>query len=285
MSLKLTAFALTFLLACSAQAEFPQKIKDFTHEFTVGLESLHYHYDETFKEHNKYMEFNGLNFGVNGSYQLTYKDIFFVRPEARIVYGHVDYKSPTIGQDTMKNAPNFIFETRLLSGLNFKPITSLLKFTLSPYIGIGYRYKSDDMSDMKSKNNLSGHKRVNKLWYVPLGIRFNHDFESRWFMQGLAEYDWMIQGRHLTYDKHCAPSPLVNKQKSGWGARGEILTGYHFDKTSVSFGPYINYWKIKKSSKFIHTYYSDSGAVYRNAPAWEPANMTHEMGVKLNFTF
>lgn len=251
MNHKITAFALTFLLACSAQAESPQKIKDFSHEFTVGLESLHYHYDETFKEHKKFMEDNGILYGINGVYQFTYKDSFFLLPEVRIVYGHVDYESARGRESSVNYIPTLIFETRLLAGV---PVKVSSQLTISPYTGMGYRYKSDDMSDLKSKDNIAGYKRVNKLWYVPLGMRFNHDFDNLWFMQGLAEYDWMIQGRHLTYDKHCAPSPLVNKQNSGWGIKGELLAGYHFDKVSVAFGPYLNYWKIKKSSNFIHTY-------------------------------
>jgi hypothetical protein len=94
-----------------------------------------------------------------------------------------------------------------------------------------------------------------------------------------------MKGEQLTYDKHSSPSPLKNKQKSGWGVKGELLVGHHFDKVSVAFGPYLHYWKIKKSNTIKHTYYSDSGAVYHDAPAWEPKNKTQELGVKLNFIF
>ena len=279
---KLKSIVLLALMSLSAVKADPTKKQDFTHEFTAGLESFDYHYDETFKKHKKFMEFNGLTFGVNGSYQLTYKNSFFVRPEARWAYGNADYKSSQGSDRNKHHIPSLIFETRLLVGVPFNVSSQL---TVFPHTGMGYRYKSDDMSDIKSKANIAGYKRVNKLWYVPLGMRFNHDFENSWFIQGLAEYDWMIQGRHLTYNKHFAPSPLVNKQKSGWGARGELLAGYHFYKASVAFGPYLNYWKIKKSSTERFTYYNDAGDDYPNTPGVEPANMTREMGIKLNFTF
>jgi hypothetical protein len=285
MRKKISIMAAVSALALTTVQAGQDQPQTYKHDFTVGLESLHYHYDETTPEHKNFMNDKGMLYGLNGAYQFTYKNAFFVRPEARIVYGHVDYESWRGEETKSRHIPSMIAEVRLLSGWNFKPITSLQKLTLSPYTGIGYRYKWDDSSDIKGKDNIAGYKRVNKLWYVPLGVRFNHDFENRWFMQGLAEYDWMIQGRHLTYDKHRAPSPTVYRQKSGWGLKGELLAGYHFDKASVSFGPYINYWKIKKSSTERITYHADDGVVFRDAPFWEPANMARELGVKLNFIF
>jgi hypothetical protein len=278
-------FFLVAFLIFSAQAEpLPSKEqpKEWAHEFTAGMESFKYHYRESEPGIEKYMQYDGMMYGVNGAYQLTYQDKVFIRPEARWGYGHADYSNCRGEEGDRHHTPSMIFEPRLLLG-SIIPITN--HFSLSPYTGVGFRYKWDDSSDIKSKDNVSGSKRINKLWYLPVGARFQYGFTDRWFVQGMAEYDWVMRGEQLTYNKRYSPSPLVNKQKSGWGAKGELLIGHHFDKVSVAFGPYLQYWKIRKSSTKVFTYYGDKGDDYPNTPGWEPKNKTQELGVKLNFIF
>jgi hypothetical protein len=278
-------FFLVAFLAFSSQAEpLPSKEqpKEWSHQFTAGLESFQYQYRESTPEHKKFMQYDGMIYGVNGAYQLTYKDRIFVRPEARGAYGHADYSTDEGEDEARYHTPSMILEPRLLVGGNI-PITT--NFQLSPYTGLGFRYKWDDSSDIKSKANVSGSKRINKLWYLPIGTRFQYDFSDRWFVQGLAEYDWIMRGEQLGYEKHSSPSPLVVKQKSGWGLKSELLVGHHFDKVSVAFGPYLQYWKIRKSNTITRTYYDDDGTIYYNQPVWEPKNKTQELGVKLNFIF
>jgi hypothetical protein len=279
-----TLFLVAFLVL-SAQAEpLPSKEqpKQWAHDFTLGLESFKYYYRESEPGREKYMQYDGMMYGINGAYQLTYKDMVFLRPEARVAYGHADYSNCRGEEGDRHHTPSMIFEPRLLVG-SIVSITN--HFSLSPYTGVGFRYKWDDSSNIKSKDNVSGIKRINKLWYLPIGTRFQYDFSDRWFVQGLAEYDWIMRGEQLGYEKHSSPSPLVVKQKSGWGLKSELLVGHHFDKVSVAFGPYLQYWKIRKSNTITRTYYDDDGTIYYNQPVWEPKNKTQELGVKLNFIF
>jgi hypothetical protein len=227
------------------------------------------------------MQDNGIMYGVNGAYQLTYKDMVFLRPEARVVYGEVDYKNWRGADHRNNGIPSMIVEPRLLGGGN---IHISPHFKLSPYLGVGFRYKWDDVSDMKSQANISGVKRINKTWYIPIGSRFTYNFNYQWFIQGMAEYDWFISGRQLSYAKERYPSPLVFKQKKGWGARGELLIGHHFDKVSVAFGPYMNYWKIEETKYVAYQWMSEWGEVFTGS-AYEPKNITKEIGLKLNFIF
>jgi hypothetical protein len=279
-------FFLVAFLIFSAQAEpLPSKEqpKEWAHEFTAGLESFQYKYNERTEEHKNFMQDKGMLYGVNGAYQLTYRGIVFIRPEARWAYGYADYNNWRGNQYNKSHIPSMIFEPRLLVGGNIPTNSSLI---LSPYTGVGFRYKWDDTTDVKNQANIPGYERVNKLWYLPVGTRLQYRFTDRWFMQGTAEYDWMIEGKQFGYSsKHFSPSPVVVKQKSGWGAKGELLVGHHFDKVSVAFGPYLQYWKIKKSSTKICTYYNDRGDDYPNTPISEPENETRELGVKLNFIF
>ena len=254
--------------------------KTFKHDFTVGIESFHYHYDETVNN-KKLMEDKGLLFGINGAYQLTYKNAFFVRPEARASYGFTEYSNPKGKDRNQPHTPNFLVETRFLTGWQFHPIKQL---TLAPYTGIAYRHKQDDSSQLKSKENIGGRKRINKLWYVPFGVRGQYDFSNCWFIQGMAEYDWMLKGEQLSYDTTRYPSPLVFKQKKGYGLKGEMLAGYRFDKVSVSFGPYVHYWNIEKT-KVVRCHSQDNAGRVYGGSSYEPKNTTKEIGAKINFTF
>ena len=277
--------SLLALLASSAQADsLPNKEQPnkWSHDFTLGLEGFKYHYDESTEEQPKFMQDKGVLYGAHGAYQLTYGDMVFLRPEARIAYGRTDYsnhKGPTYDKHSI---PAIVTETRLLIG---SPLAATSFLTLSPYTGIGYRHKWDDNTNIKNKVNALGLKRINKLWYLPVGARFEYKFNDQWFLQGMAEYDWVIKGEQLGYSKRYSPNPIVVKQKRGWGLKGEVLVGHHFNNVSVAFGPYIHYWKIRKSNTVRITYYSDSGVVFRNQPAHEPENKTMELGVKLSFVF
>ena len=274
--------ALLSLMMLSVVNADPVK-QDFTHEFMAGLESYKYHYGETTPKQSNFMQYNGVIFGVNGSYELTYKDRVFLRPEARVAYGFTQYTSYRNPKFPKASVPNLTFEPRLLVGGNLY-ISKNLK--LSPYVGLGYRYKSDDSRDIVCDKGIPlGRKRISQYYYVPLGSRLTYDFKDRWFIKAMAEYDWFISGRQLSYMKDRYPSPLVFKQKKGWGAKGELLVGHHFDKVSVAFGPYMNYWKIAKSNDVPNFTIVAGYPRPFSGIAREPRNVTKEIGVKLNFFF
>jgi hypothetical protein len=269
-------------MTLSAVNADPAKKQDFTHEFMAGLESYKYHYGESTPKHSNFMQYNGMMFGLSGSYELTYKGSVFLRPEARIAYGFTTYSNYETIKFPKASIPNLTFEPRLLVGGD---IYFSKNFKLSPYVGFGYRYKSDDGSNVVDNQNGRLTKRFSQYYYVPLGSRLTYDFKDRWFIKAMAEYDWFISGRHFEYfTDGTYPSPLVYKQKRGWGAKSELLVGHHFDKVSVAFGPYMNYWKVGKTKGVKNSINDELGLPlvgFRN----EPKNVTKEIGVKLNFYF
>ena len=279
MKIKIATCSLVALLGIQSVFGKESASQDYRHDFTVGLESFHYHYDETVDK-KKLMDIEGLEFGINGAYQFTYKDSFFVRPEGRVTYGFTEYSQPNDPLGNQPHAPDFLFETRFLTGWQFHPSKSVM---IAPYTGIAYRQKENDRSQVKGKDNLGGRKRINKLWYVPLGLKGQYDFDNRWFVQAMAEYDWMLKGEQLTYDTRDYPSPLNCKQKKGYGLKGEILAGYHFDNVSISGGPYAHFWQIGNSNKA--KYKSKEGRFTFEGESYEPKNSTKEIGLKVNFIF
>ena len=279
---KLQLMTISALMTLSAVSAEPAKKQDFTHEFMAGLESYKYHYGESKPNRPNFMQDNGVMFGINAAYQLSYRDCVFIQPEARAAYGLVDYTNDKHAKLSAASIPTFLFEPRLLMGGH---INLSKNFKLSPFIGIGYRYKSDDTSQIQSYQNQGGTKRLSQYWYVPLGSRLTYDFNDRWFVKVSAEYDWFISGRQFSYKKERYPSPLVFKQNKGWGAKGELLIGHRFDRVSVALGPYMSYWKIAKSKDVMtSTIVADYPRPFIGT-ACEPRNITKEIGVKLNFYF
>jgi hypothetical protein len=90
------------------------------------------------------MDHKGNLFGANTSYRLTWQEKLFMQPEGRILYGKHDYRTgrkEDVYRATKKEDPALLYETRLLVGGKM-PVFN--KLNLSPYSGIGYRFKSDD---------------------------------------------------------------------------------------------------------------------------------------------
>lgn len=279
------------------QAHNPQNRKDFTHDFTVGLESFKYHYGEKTPKQKNFMQLNGMIYGVNGAYQLTYRDTVLIRPELRWAYGRTDYSNPQ--GSVRENIPSIIIEPRLLLGVPFQATKQL---SISPYSGIGWRYKREDCTDILNQKQQAGWNRINKSWYIPIGTRFQYDINDRWDLRGFLEYNWFIRGSQSTYHKPFdavsdrgvpyryarIPSTTVYKQKEGWGAKAEMLVGYRFDKVGVAFGPYVHYLHIQTSSYAqLATRIEERGVVYNFPPtdSKEPNNTTKEIGLKVNFYF
>jgi hypothetical protein len=281
MRTKVITCSLVALLGVQSVSGQETPSQDYKHTFSVGLESFHYHYDETIDK-KKFMDIKGLEFGINGAYQLTYQDSFFVRPEGRVTYGLTEYSNAGGSVQDARHIPDFLFETRFLTGWQFHLANK--SAMIAPYTGIAYRQKENDGSDGKNKANLGGRKRINKLWYVPIGLRSQYDFTNRLFVQGMIEYDWMLKGEQLSYSTNYYPSPSVFKQKNGYGLKGELLMGYHFDKVSLSAGPFFNYYSIAKTKK-IRRYMKDEDGEVWNGDSYEPKNSSKEIGLKVNVTF
>ncbi len=263
----------------------------FKHEFSLGIESMRYFY----KESNIYqdelvprygavwMDDTGYLFGMNGSYQLTWKDTLFLQPEWRIVKGTHDYRTgqkETIYGKTKNKIPALLYEPRLIVGGKIPVINK--KMTLSPYTGIGYRFKSDDSEEVKytdlrpnvriDPNDVLGYYRKSNYVYIPLGTSADYAINDTWSISLKGEYDWIVKAWHYNRGPYGYPSPpVIFKQPNGYGLKGEASISYLYKKVKFSLSPYLNYWNIRNSK------YVDG--------AREPYNVTLESGIRLGVTF
>jgi hypothetical protein len=124
----------------------------FRHEFSLGIEAMRYFY----KEPDIYQSFvndldrqmgavwmheTGNFYGLNASYRLTWKDTLFIQPEGRSLKGKNAYRTGNkeiVNGKTKNKISVLLYEPRLIVG---GKIPAMDKLILSPYTGIGYRFK------------------------------------------------------------------------------------------------------------------------------------------------
>jgi len=268
-----------------AKAENNQKkeeeSKEFSHTFSLGLEQAWYRYVEPdiyqMMPYNTYgarwMNLKGNLWGAYASYRFTWQDKLFVQPELRILYGKHQYnrgQKNNIANKTRHQIPSLLHESRLIVGGNMSLMNK--NMTLSPYMGIGYRFKNDDSESVRtSQGHKLGFYRKSNYVYVPLGASVDYAINNTWSVSLKGEYDWIVKAWNYTRNK-TIPKPAIDKQPNGYGLKGEASISYLYNKVKFSFSPYLNYWNIRNSKRS-----PDGGR--------EPYNITLESGIKLGVTF
>jgi hypothetical protein len=263
----------------------------FNHEFSLDIESMRYFYKESNIYQNAlarelgavWMNDTGNLYGLNGSYRLTWKDILFIQPEGRILYGKHNYRTgrkEKVNGKTKNEIPVLLYEPRLIIG---GKIPAMNKLTLSPYLGIGYRFKSDDSEDVKyidlrpnvrRSPKVLGYYRKSNYVYIPFGTSADYAFNDTWSVSIKGEYDWIVKAWHYSRNKsrNINTPARTYKQSNGYGLKSEVSICYLYNKVKFSVSPYINYWNLRNSKE------KDGGAM-------EPYNITWETGLKLGVTF
>jgi len=256
--------------------------QEFSHTFSFGLEQARYRYVEPDvyqrMPYNTYgarwMNLKGNLWGAYTSYRLTWQEKLFIQPEFRILYGKHQYnwgQKKKIVSKTNHKIPSLLHESRLIVGGNISFMNK--NMTLSPYTGIGYRFKSDDSEEVKTSRtgeNLGFYRKSNYV-YVPLGASAEYKIDDTWSVSLKGEYDWIVKAWHYTRNK-TIPKPVTDKQPNGYGLKGEGSLSYFYNKIKFSVSPYLNYWNIRNSKR------SPDGGM-------EPYNITWESGIKLGVTF
>ncbi|HOK59207.1 MAG TPA: autotransporter outer membrane beta-barrel domain-containing protein [Methanothrix sp.] len=221
------------------------------------------------------------NKGVMGGFEAgwTHWDWFMFDLSARWMYGRVDYNSTNTG--TVGGLTDQMYEVRTLFGypLRYKKV---LRFT--PYIGLAYRYLSDDSSGKRTSTGHWGYKRESNYYYSPVGAKIEWAISKRWVLGAHAEYDLFWNGRQISHLSDVDPnySDASNNQNSGYGIRGGLPIMYCPKRSSVRWvlEPYAHYWNVSESNISVVT--------YRNTPVAlgvEPDNKTLEVGVKIGIWF
>jgi len=190
----------------------------------------------------------------------------FVRTELRYATGNADYDSVSTG--TLSNVPDWNYEIRILGGKDF----ALEGYTVSPYIGFGYRYLFSDLRGTTT-TNARGYRRESNYYSIPIGLTHKLNLSNQKQLYTTFEYDYLVRGLQKTMISDATPafSDVSNPQRRGYGLR--LSTMLRMDKWTV--GPSLVYWQINASD-----------TVTKNSLNYtEPKNNTTEIGLKANYLF
>jgi hypothetical protein len=252
--------------------------KEWKHQFYVGLNHARYHYAEPNITQNEYvprwgalwMKDVGNMWGGTASYRLTWQEQVFIQPELTLLYGKHQYnfgRKDKMYAKTKHAISAFIIEPRLTLGINF---TVYQGVTLSPYSGVGYRFKNDDRDNVRSsRGNKIGHYRKSNYVYIPLGASADYQLNETWSVSIKGEYDWIVKAWH--YSRTPTTGAKTFKQPNGYGLKSDLSVSYLYNKINFSLTPYLNYWNIRNSNEI-------NGGM-------EPYNITWETGLKLGVSF
>jgi hypothetical protein len=222
-----------------------------------------------------------INYGVE--YQGTYafgNDWF--------AFGEFDYnngKNNYSGSGTVNGIPTYYYNLKAAVGYDF----AFEGFNLSPYVGFGYRFLSQQLGGMTSSTGAKGYDRQSTYNYLPVGVTHRMAVGAESTLDTTLEYDYLLVGNQYsglatlngTYggSTYAGIPNVNNRQNSGYGLNLTVM--YKEDDWGV--GPYFKYWNIQQSDTAYATITKNgSGSRYS---AYEPANNTKEYGIKAIYRF
>ncbi len=230
--------------------------------FEVGVQLAHYHYEEP-----NFAKFIGTRGGIVGAYTFPARwDRVFFRVDGRESYGALKYQ----GSGTQDSVPDLIVEARGVAGLDFFPWN---RVSLSPYLGLGYRYLYNDSRGYTS-TNAAGYQRYSNYLYAPAGLTIRFDLGNRWVLAPTVEADIFILGKQKSQlsDANLGFNDVTNTQKGGSGYRAYLMV----ENDHLAFGAWMHYWDINDS---------DVQPIGRGRAGLEPANWTRESGIEFRYRF
>jgi len=229
--------------------------------FEVGVQLAHYHYEEP-----NFAKFIGTRGGIVGAYTFTRANGMFFRVDGRESYGALKYQ----GSGTQDSVPDLIVEARGVAGLDFFPWN---RVSLSPYLGLGYRYLYNDSRGYTS-TNAAGYQRYSNYLYAPAGLTIRFDLGNRWVLAPTVEADIFILGKQKSQlsDANLGFNDVTNTQNHGYGYRAHLMV----EKDHLAFGAWMHYWNIKDS---------DVQPIGLGRAGLEPANWTRESGIEFRYRF
>lgn len=231
--------------------------------FTLGVQGSDYVY----REPTLGVELSGSKLGITASYTKNESREFpFIRFDVRYADGRLKYE----GSGTMNDVPDKNVETRMVFGKDFFPMGG---YSMTPYVGLGYRYLHNDLRGTTSTGAL-GYRRTSHYTYLPFGLNMRFHPASGWILAPTAEFDVFLGGRQESRlsDTGLGFSDASNGQGKGYGYRASFF----IEKGHIAFGPWMHYWRIQKS---------DLAEIGFGVADYEPKNWTREIGAELRYRF
>ncbi|MBI4845799.1 MAG: hypothetical protein HY810_04920 [Candidatus Omnitrophica bacterium] len=221
------------------------------------------------------MEQQGAMSGFSGS--LTNYGEYIFRAEGKIGYANMDYQSRNTGD--MDNIDDYLLEVRGIAGGELKEVEEI---RIIPYLGIGFRYLSDDSQGMTTNTGALGYKREANYYYIPIGLEISSWEAGDKGIRVFLEFDYFIKGVQKSYLSGAvlAFNDPENSQNEGYGYRASVRFRKKTADLDFVFEPFFRCWRIEQSESTDITY---SGVII--GFGYEPKNISTEYGLKMSMVF
>jgi hypothetical protein len=262
--MKRTLAAATILLASPAVlAQQPNPLATRA-GLELGVQASHYEYTEP-----DFMKTSGNRGGFVAALTFAGESGAFGKIDARWSYGRLNYEA----SGAASKIPDTILEGRAVAGLDWVGQS----VSLSPYLGLGYRYLYDDLRGY-DMNNPGGYRRQSNYVYAPVGVTARWHMGGGWVLAPTLEADVFLYGTQVSKlsDIDVGLIDVSNKQDKGRGHRASLM----LEKDRWTFGVWTHYWHIQASDTL------PAGAVgAKTYTSTEPENYTRESGLELRYRF
>ncbi len=259
---------------------------DPRNSFEMGTEAFDYSYRE-----EGFMKVDGMMYGVTGEYTHRFRPAYqtrsvadlsetimhptMIRLDAR-ASGMWDGNYRSEGSGEAVKEQHYAVETRAVAGYDYDFVCGT---TVTPYMGLGYRYLLDDNGGRYTSTGNWGYDRESTYYYVPMGVEVVKPLSSKWSAQCRAEYDWFLSGQQRSHNEDDPngnyTQTLVNRQTDGYGARGSLKLFREGESLDFFLEPFVRYWHIEDSK--LNCTDETCGI--------EPNNRTHEYGLRMGVGF
>ena len=277
MKTKLLVVALLSTAAVGAMAQTAPTLKTQTGN-EIGLTLSSYSYSEP----SLGVSMKATNLGLDYTGTYAFGNDWFALGNINYNNGPVKYS----GTGTQSGIPQYYYDIKAAVGYDF----AVEGIQLSPYVGLGYRYLSQQWGGTSTSTGALGYDRQSTYTYLPIGVinRFAVN-NNKAKIETTLEYDYLLSGNQYsglstlngTYGGNTyANIPNTNNnQTSGYGINLTVM----YKEDSWGVGPYFKYWNIQQSNTNYATITKNGAGV--NYYEYEPANNTKEYGIKAIYRF
>jgi hypothetical protein len=230
----------------------------------IGLSLSSYQYREP-----DIMSSKGSKLGLDLCATRELQNNHFFRGDLRYAFGSVDYN----GSGSASGQPDWYIEARGLLSKDWV----INDAVFSPYIGLGYRYLSNDARGFTGTGAV-GYRRESNYLYLPIGLTYRVTVNTQARLTTEVGYDHLLSGKQVSRlsDTGLGLSDVTNIQSTGYGLKLSVM----YEKENWAIGPFAHYWNVGQSD--IAVWFQNGIPVGTGV---EPENNTVEFGLKARQRF
>jgi tetratricopeptide (TPR) repeat protein len=239
------------------------------HRFEIALSYSQFDYKEDFQPPLKSTEMGWIP-QVRLGYSYVADDRFYFRAfgEASVAADDTDYDGSTMGGVPLKDTTrNDFARLEVNAGYTYR---GNLPFSITPYVGLGYRYWKRDI----------GYNETYSWWYLPLGVKALYPVNPEWSVGLNASVNFMFDGRMTISSKNDILANTTVRLGNRPGYLVELPVSWR-PRVNWAFTvtPWYEYSEIGESPWEPLNY---SNGTYTGFVVREPSSRTNQYGIRLS---